>query len=464
MNERMGQVDARPVQVVIGCQHGDEGKGRFTDLLCANADIVARYQSGPHSGHTVVTDDGEFRFIQLPSGMLQGAEGYLGNGCVVDAEGLVEELDALRGRGFPVKLRLSERCHVIMPYHRAFDAAREAWRSRFGSETASTNRGTKTAATLGSTMKGVGPCREDRIARLGVRLADLHDGDATRARIESLARLKSETLERVFGLRYPEEGTLEAEVDRICAGLDRARDRLEPCIGDVSRELGDAITCGKRIVFEGAQSVGLDVEHGTYPYVSSGYSAASGLFVGTGLPISTPATVFGVAKAYAVRVGAGPLPSELFDKVSDYIVERGQEYGTVTGRRRRVGWLDLCTIRRSIRLDGVSKLLMTAVDVLAGLDTVRVGTHYRVRGKLVDELPAAQRDWADLEVVYKDLPGWSCSLRPGAESGRFADLPDEARRYLDLVAAETGVEIAAVGIGPKRDETLFCEGFPDGDR
>lgn len=441
--------------IVVGCQAGDEGKGKLTDILCENAHAVVRYQAGPANGHTVVTRDGEYRFVQVPAGVLRGAIAVLGNGCVIDPGKLVAELDDLAARGVRCDLRISESVHVVMPYHLLLDQAWEAWRG--GALATSGSTGFATGhGQLGSTKTGLGPCREDKMARVGLRVVDLLDRDLLHARLSRLVPLKRAVLERAFGMPAPET-TAEQDVEAWTEAYHAYGRRLAPTLCDVSAFLAEARAAGRVLVYEGCQSVGLDVEHGTYPYVSSGYASATGVTVGTGSSPRVAFDVIGVAKAYLAQVGGGPLPTELDGETADHLVERGREYGTVTGRRRRVGWFDVPFARRAVLIDGIERLFLTNLDVLAGLPEVRVATHYQIDGRRLDVYPRSHAEMARIEPVYTTLPGWPDADWSTLAAKGFDALPAELRRYVELIASELGVRMAALGVGPRRDQTIALD-------
>lgn len=438
--------------IVVGCQSGDEGKGKFTDMFSGDADFVVRFQGGPHTGHTVVTHDGVYQFVQLPAGILRGARAVLGNGCVVEPAKLLEEMAALGIDPHPERLLISEAAHVVMPYHRLQDEAAELWR---GEALATDIRSgfTTGGGRLGSTCQGVGPCREDKVSRIGLRIVDLLDFELLRARLARLLPLKAALLERVYGMRSERLQAL-FDVDRLSREYHAYGRRLAPCMTDVAAVLAEARAHDRLVVYEGAQSLALDVEHGTYPYCSSGYSGAGGVTVGTGTPPNTRFVVAGVAKSYMTQVGGGPLPTELSGEVADHIVERGREIGTVTGRRRRVGWLDLAFIRRSILVEGVRHLCLTSVDVLAGLPEVQVAVHYLADGEEHYSYPARLRAAASVEPVYVKFAGWpECDWDEVAATG-FHALPEQAQAYVSFASESLGVPLAAVGVGRRRDQAL----------
>jgi adenylosuccinate synthase len=445
--------------VLAGCQSGDEGKGKFTDVFAADAQLVVRYQGGPHTGHTVIAGGETYRFVQVPAGLLQGCTGVLGNGCVVEPCDMVREIEALEARGWSVPLRISETAHVIFPYHRAQDEVLERWR---GSAVAvSADTGFRLGVgQLGSTRRGVGPCREDKIARIGLRLIDLLDIDLLRARLSRLVVLKQRLIENAFALPLtelasyqPDDWDADALADRYhAAGL-----RLAPCLADIASLLNQARRLGHHILYEGAQAVALDVEHGTYPFCSSGFSAANGVTVGTGSSPALDFRVFGVMKAYMSQVGGGPLPTELDGELAEHIVRRGNEFGSVTGRRRRVGWLDLPLCRRALEVDRFSHLCISAIDVLAGLPSVRIAVGYEVNGRTLDRYPVDLALAAAVQPVYHELPGWPDADWPAVARAGDAALPAQAQEYLRFVADFLGVEIAAISVGPAREQTMVTQ-------
>lgn len=441
--------------VVAGCQGGDEGKGRFTDVYAGEAWAVVRYQGGPNTGHSVTVGERRYRFVQVPSGYARGRMSVIGNGCVIDPIALLVELEELNARGFQAPLAISETAHVVFPYHRLQDQAMERLRGAEIAVSAATGLGTG-EGRIGSTCTGVGPCREDKIARIGLRLLDLLEPELLRSRLRWLLSYKRAVLQPSLGLEAEailagEDWDLEALAERYA----QAGERLAPFLCDVGRLLANGRREGRHILYEGAQSFGLDVEQGTYPFCSSGHSAANGVHVGTGTPPSVAFQVFGVVKSYMSQVGGGPLLTEISGPEADHIVERGQEFGVVTGRRRRVGWLDLPFVRRSVRGDGCTHLCVSCLDALAGLDTVKVATHYDIRGDRVDEIPRRLRDIADANPVYVSLPGWpDVDWEHVAREGLSA-VPANARSFLDFISSAIEIPIAAVGVGPSREHTII---------
>ena len=416
--------------IISGGQCGDEGKGKFTDLFSEKAHAVVRYQGGPHTGHTVAVGENVYRFVQVPSGVLHGAKGILANGCVVEPRGLLAEIESLRSSGVAFEFLISPQCHIVLPYHRAQDEAMERWR---GAELA-TAPGTGLrdgVGRLGSTKKGVGPCREDKIARIGVRVVDLLDTDSLRTRITKLIQLKQKVIENAFGVPLGElECYIESDwqADSLVDSLIECGQRLAPSLCDVSAFLAAARARGEYIVYEGAQSVALDIDHGTYPFCSSGNSSAHGVCVGTGSPASTDLIACSVMKAYTTRAGGGPLPTELFGSIADHIVERGREFGTVTGRRRRVGWLDLCFLRKAIQVDAPQYVCVSCIDVLAGLPEVKIATHYNIAGEIILTYPPRLSSAAVMTPAFESFAGWDDVDWTDVATRGFAALPRNRAR------------------------------------
>jgi len=421
--------------VVLGTQWGDEGKGKIVDLLCRDMDAVVRFQGGHNAGHTLVIDGDKTVLHLIPAGIMHpGVRCLIGNGVVLSPEALKAEIDNLQDRGVDVESRLviSPACPVIMPYHVALDKAREEARGR---------------KAIGTTCRGIGPAYEDKASRRGIRVADLLNESALAEKLEAVVAYHSFDLERRYGqaaLDYP------AILD---ATLSLARS-ISHLVGDVSGELHELRAAGKRILFEGAQGALLDIDHGTYPYVTSSNTTIGGVCTGAGVGPGAIDYVLGITKAYTTRVGAGPFPTELFDDVGAGIAERGVEFGATTGRPRRCGWLDAVVLRRAVRLNGLSGFCVTKLDVLDGMQEVRICTAYRAHGARLDAPPTNPDDWADLEPVYETLPGWSESTR-GVTA--FEALPANARAYLQAMEEFTGAPIHLVSTGPDRNEIIVLK-------
>jgi len=417
--------------VVVGTQWGDEGKGKVTDYLAAKADIVVRYQGGNNAGHTVVVGEEVFRLHLIPSGILYPDKiCVIGNGVVIDPAVLLQELDALAARGVPTaRLVISERAHVILPYHRYLDELEED---------------RKGAGKIGTTRRGIGPAYVDKVGRVGIRMVDLLDPEVLRQKIRQNLEDKNRLFTRVFGA-----APLDAEA--VIRDYEHYAGRLAPLATDVSLLLNEAIEQGKNILFEGAQGTLLDVDHGTYPYVTSSNPTAAAAALGAGIGPTKIDRVVGVVKAYTTRVGEGPFPTELQGEMGDQIRERGGEYGTTTGRPRRCGWLDAAIVRYAARINGLDYLAVTKLDVLTGLDVVRICRAYRYRGQLLTDFPASLGVLAEVEPVYDELPGWKQDI-----SGvrRYEDLPPQAKDYLERITELTGVPVALVGVGTRRSQML----------
>ena len=422
--------------VVVGTQWGDEGKGKVVDLLTAGADMVVRYQGGNNAGHTLVVGGKKYIFHLIPSGILyQDKICLIGNGLVVDPEVLLEEIKRLEDAGVsvgPERLVLSEKAHLIMPYHKAIDVAREAAKGK---------------VKIGTTGRGIGPCYEDKAARIGIRAIDLTEPDELERKIRSNLAEKNFYLEKLLGAEPLEPQPI---VDKY---LEMAS-KLVPYIGDVSFMLYEAATKGKVILFEGAQGTHLDIDHGTYPFVTSSNPVAGTVCAGAGIGPNILRHILGVVKAYTTRVGAGPFVTELQDKIGDYIQEKGAEFGSTTGRRRRCGWLDLVVIMDSVRVNGLTGLAITKLDVLTGLEKLKICVEYELDGKKLRARPASLNALARCMPIYKEMPGWSEDISGARE---LSDLPPEARAYLKEIEEITSVPISLVSVGPAREQTIIVD-------
>jgi adenylosuccinate synthase len=420
-----------PSTVVVGAQWGDEGKGKIVDLLAQESDVVCRYQGGPNAGHTIVVDGETWKLRQIPSGVVSGTTSVIGAGCVVDAQVFLDEIDLLRERGVdPSVVVLSGNAHLIMPWHVTIDQASER---RLGS------------LQIGTTRRGIGPTYADKASRLGIRVQDVLDAKILRQKIEVALAEKNLWLERIY---EAEPFDLE-EVWAQYAGL---AERIAPFVGDVSLLVDHALRDGKQVLFEGAQATMLDLDHGSYPFVTSSNPIASGAATGIGIGPTRIDRVLGVSKAYVTRVGEGPFPSEIEGPNQARLRELGGEYGTVTGRERRCGWLDLVALRYAVRVNGLTSLALTKLDVLSAFDELPVCVRYTLRdGSETTDLPAHQSDFHHARPVFETLPGWSEPL-DGASS--LGELPAEARSYVDFVSDSLGVPIELVGVGAARDRVL----------
>jgi adenylosuccinate synthase len=422
-----------PGIVIVGAQWGDEGKGKLTDLLAEQADAIVRFQGGNNAGHTIVRDGEEFKFHLIPSGILYpGKACVIGNGVVIDPGVLIGELEGLRRERIDISgLRISSNAHLIMPYHVLLDTAGEAKLGKL---------------EIGTTKRGIGPCYADKAARLGIRVQDLLDAKILRKKIMAALEPKQQML-RPFA-KDP-----RLDLHTMTEEYLRYGHRLEPFITDTAHLCWEALDNGKTVIFEGAQGTLLDLDHGTYPFVTSSNPIAGAACVGAGIGPADIDEVWGVAKAYATRVGAGPFPTELDDEMGAYIRERGGERGTTTGRDRRTGWLDLVALRFAARLNTLSALAITKLDVLAGIDPIRVAVRYRSsEGARLDELPYHQSVLHAAEAEYENLPGFEADI---GDCRSEADLPREARDYLDFISENVGVPIRLVGVGPGRDQVIW---------
>jgi adenylosuccinate synthase len=416
---------------VLGAQWGDEGKGKIVDLLTPNFAIVARYQGGHNAGHTVYAGGRKFVLRLLPSGILHdGIICVIGNGVVIDPQALFAEIDELARAGVSVGTRLviSDKAHLILPYHRELDVFSEARRGE---------------RRIGTTSRGIGPAYEDKVARRGVRVGDL----ANPASLAEAVRHNVDARNRLIP-----ESTMDSQ--QVLEDLARAWERMAPWVQDVSLFLDRARREGRSIMFEGAQGTLLDIDHGTYPYVTSSNATVGGVCTGLGVPPRAIDHVLGVAKAYTTRVGEGPLPTELTGELGDRLRESGQEFGAVTGRPRRCGWFDAVAVRYAVRVNGVDALALTKLDVLDGLPELQVCTGYRCRGAVLTEMPGDLAQLSACEPVYETIPGWTAPTR-GAR--RFEDLPREARAYIARLEEITGVPAAIVSTGSAREDTIFRE-------
>jgi adenylosuccinate synthase len=419
-----------PATVVVGTQWGDEGKGKLTDLLAKDMRVVVRYQGGHNAGHTIVVDGETFALQLVPSGVLYAhTTPVIGNGVVVDPAVLLEECDMLAERGIDTgRLVVSGNAHLIMPYHYELDRVAERYLGK--------NR-------LGTTKRGIGPAYADKAARIGLRVQDLLDPKIFRQKLDVVLKEKNAVLAKVYN-------RLPLDADEIARRyLDELAPRVAPMIGDTVALVHAALDAGEQVMLEGAQATFLDLDHGTYPYVTSSNPTAGGACVGTGIGPRDVTRVVGIAKAYVTRVGAGPFPTEVDGEIADVLVERGHEYGTNTGRRRRPGWLDLVMIRHAVRLSSISELAVTKLDVLSELETLKVCVGYTLRGRRLDHVPYHQSDFHDAAPVYEDLPGWRTDLSAATAA---ADLPPAARDYLALVAEHAGVPVTYAGVGPGREQ------------
>lgn len=418
--------------VVIGTQWGDEGKGKIVDYLAEKADVVVRYQGGNNAGHTVIVGGNEFKLHLLPSGILyQGKTCVIGNGVVIDPAVLITEIENMIAKGVdPSGLRISNRAHVIMPYHRLLDAVEEDYRGDF---------------KIGTTKRGIGPCYMDKNARSGIRMVDLLDEEEFSAKLERNLEAKNHLLKAV----YNEEGF---DFEAVKAEYLGYAEKLRPYVTDTSAVLHEAIGEGQKVLFEGAQATLLDLDHGTYPYVTSSHPIAGGACIGAGIGPSKISKVIGVVKAYTTRVGEGPFPTELLDATGDEIREQGREYGTTTGRPRRCGWLDACVVRYAGYVSGIDYMAITRLDILDKLKTLKICVGYKYKGQILKEFPASLKVLAEVEPVYEEFEGWETDI---SSVRSYDELPAKARRYVERLSEVSGIKIGIVSVGPRRDQTII---------
>ncbi|MCY3670645.1 MAG: adenylosuccinate synthase [Alphaproteobacteria bacterium] len=416
---------------VIGAQWGDEGKGKVVDWLAERADVVVRFQGGHNAGHTLQVANETYKLSLLPSGVVRGTLSIIGNGVVVDPWALLEEMDRLRGQGVavsPETLRLAESATLILPFYGRVDRLREKRRGK---------------GAIGTTGRGIGVAYEDKAGRRAIRVADLYDDAGLREKIGHLLEHHNALL-RGWGAE-------EIAPDELIAGLEEVRGPLAPYVDCVWERLDGLRRSGKRLLFEGAQGILLDVDHGTYPFVTSSNTVAAAAAVGSGMGPGAVGYVLGIAKAYTTRVGGGPFPTELTDGIGAHLAERGREFGTVTGRPRRCGWFDAAAVRQAVRLSGMDGIALTKLDVLDGLESLEVCTGYRIGGRMLSRLPASQADQAAVEPVYEQLEGWSEST---AGATGWAQLPATAVKYVRRIEELIGCPVAMLSTGPDREDTI----------
>jgi len=418
--------------VIVGTQWGDEGKGKIVDLLAEYADVVVRFQGGNNAGHTMVVGKDQLITHLIPSGILQQKLCLIGNGVGVDPEVLIDEIETLSGRGVevgPDKLKISERAHLIMPYHKQMDHAREKF------------KGDK---RIGTTGRGIGPAYEDKSTRRGIRLIDLLDPEELREKVNTIVDEKNFYLKN-----YLSSETLDGS--DIIRQYEGYAEKLAPYVANISIIIDSAIKEGEQILFEGAQGTHLDIDHGTYPYVTSSNTLAGNACCGAGIGPGAITDVIGIAKAYTTRVGKGPFPSELFNEIGERIQEKGAEFGATTGRKRRCGWLDSVILRNSVRLNGLTGLTITKLDVLGGLETLKICTGYQYKGEILSDFPASLKVLGECKPVYETLPGWPEDI---SGSRTMNDLPLNAKNYLKRIEEFTQTPTHIVSVGAERTQTI----------
>ncbi len=421
-----------PATVVVGTQWGDEGKGKFTDLVARDMQMVVRYQGGHNAGHTLVVDGETFALQLIPSGVLYDhTTPVIGNGVVVDPRVLLAEIDQLSAKGVDCsRLKVSGNAHLIMPYHQQLDALHER---HLGD------------GKLGTTKRGIGPAYADRAMRTGLRVQDLLDEKIFRQKLDVAMGHHNQVLTKVFN-------RLPIDIDAVAAEyLEECAPRVAPHIADSVGLIHEALDAGHDVLFEGAQATFLDLDHGTYPFVTSSNPVAGGACVGAGIGPRDISRVMGIAKAYVTRVGSGPFPTELHDEIGDYLVDIGREYGTNTGRRRRTGWFDAVMLRQAVRVNSLSEIALTKLDILDGLDSLKVCVGYEAGGERYDHMPYHQSVIHAAEPIYEELPGWKTDISRITDP---ADLPSEAVDYITFLESQVGVPIRLVGVGPGREQFL----------
>jgi adenylosuccinate synthase len=427
-----------PAVVIVGAQWGDEGKGKATDLIAGRIDYVVKFNGGNNAGHTVVIGNEKYALHLLPSGILtDGVVPVISNGVVIDLEVLFEELDALTSRGIDVsKLRVSANAHVITTYHRTLDKVTERFLGK---------------RQIGTTGRGIGPTYADKINRVGIRIQDIFDEGILRQKVDGALDMKNHLLVKIYNRRA-------ITADEIVDELLSYADRLRPLVCDTSLLLHEALTDGKTVLFEGGQATMLDVDHGTYPFVTSSNSTAGGASTGSGIGPNQISRVIGIIKAYTTRVGSGPFPTELDNEEGERLRQAGAEFGTTTGRPRRCGWYDAPIARYSARINGITDFVLTKLDVLTGLAEIPVCVAYEVDGVRFDEMPVNQSDFHHATPIYESFPGWTEDI---SSARTFADLPANAQNYVTAIEKISGARFSAIGVGPARDEIIAIHDLLD---
>ncbi|MFT8351785.1 adenylosuccinate synthase [Clostridium saccharoperbutylacetonicum] len=419
--------------IVLGAQWGDEGKGKMTDYLAEDANVVVRFQGGNNAGHTVVVGDKEYKLHLIPSGILyEDKLNVIGNGVVVDPKALFEEIDYLEGVGVkvtPEKLIVSDRAQLIMPYHKVLDKLKEKARGK---------------NDIGTTGKGIGPCYTDKFERCGIRVCDLLHKDVFKEKLKENVEMKNAYITKVLGGEA-------LNFDEILKEYLGFAEKLKPFVQDTSVRVYNEIKKDKIVLFEGAQGMLLDIDYGTYPYVTSSNTTGGGVSSGVGIGPNMITNAVGITKAYTTRVGKGPFPTELLDETGDWIREKGHEYGVTTGRSRRCGWLDLVIVKTAARVSGLTSLAVTKIDTLAGLEKIKVCVGYKFNGTVIDYFPASLEDLAQCEPIYEEFDGWDDSV---ADVRSYEELHENVKKYLARISEFTETKISIVGVGPKRDQTM----------
>lgn len=419
--------------IVLGAQWGDEGKGKMTDYLAEEANVVVRYQGGNNAGHTVEVGEKQYKLHLIPSGILHDEKlNVIGNGVVVDPKAFFTEIDYLKEEGVkvtPEKLIVSDRAHVIMPYHKVLDKLKEKARGK---------------NDIGTTGKGIGPCYTDKFERCGIRVCDLIDKEVFKEKLKDNIEMKNKYIVNVLGGE-------PLSFEEIYEEYSNYGEELKPFVKDTSVRVYNEIKEDKTVLFEGAQGMLLDIDYGTYPYVTSSNTTAGGVANGVGIGPNMITNAVGIAKAYTTRVGKGPFPTELEDETGEWIREKGHEYGVTTGRSRRCGWLDIVILKTSVRVSGLTSLAVTKIDTLAGLEKVKMCVGYKFNDEIIDYFPASLEDLAKCEPIYEEFDGWDESV---ANARRYEELHPNARKYLERIEELTDTRISIVSVGPRRDQTM----------
>lgn len=427
-----------PALVIVDLQWGDGGKGKVADLLSENADCIVRFHGGANAGHTVESGKRSFKFHQVPSGVLhRGVTAVIANGSVIDPDELIAELKSLADKGYRIgKLLISDRAHIVMPYHKQFDRLEEAF---------------KGAAAVGTTGRGIGPCYADKASRTGFRMGDLLEIEKLREKVEFIVRLKGAYASAL-------SGTLDIDADGLMEKMRKWSAALGAYITDTSSAVNDIVARKKNVIFEGAHGLLLDIDHGNYPYVTSSNILPGDVYVGSGLKSSERIDVMGVLKAYSTRVGAGPFPTELDDEIGEHLALKGMEVGTTTGRRRRCGWLDLFASRYTVTLSGTRQIALTKLDVLSGIEKLKVATGYTYRGKKLKNYPSSISTLQEVKPVYREFKGWDEQIDEYAN--KYSDLPAAAKKYVSFIEDFLGVRATIVSVGSARERTIVRGKLP----
>ncbi|MBV4429462.1 adenylosuccinate synthase [Clostridium tyrobutyricum] len=419
--------------IVLGAQWGDEGKGKMTDYLAKEADVVVRFQGGNNAGHTVEVDDKQYKLHLIPSGILyKNKLNVIGNGVVLDPKALFEEINYLKENGVNVtadNLIISDRAHLIMPYHKVLDGIKEKSRGK---------------NDIGTTGKGIGPCYTDKMERSGIRVCDLMHKEVFYNNLKNNLEIKNEIISKVYGGE-------KLNFDSIYNEYTVYAEKLAPFVRDISVEVYDCVKSNKNVLFEGAQGTLLDIDYGTYPFVTSSSTIAGGVCIGSGIGPTMINGAVGIAKAYTTRVGKGPFPTELNDETGNWIREQGHEYGVTTGRARRCGWIDLVILKTSSRISGLTSFAVTKIDTLGGLDKIKACVGYKLDGKVIDYVPASLEDLAKCEPVYEEFDGWDENIKDARDYNSF---PENAKKYIRKIEEFTGTKVSIVSVGPERDKTI----------